>query len=142
MQEELTICQLSDLRKVSEIIHEIVSSSRKNVVLLHGNLGTGKTSLVKDYLRLVTGSDLADSPTFSLVNDYQTNHGKIHHFDLYRLNSLEDIEDIGFWEYVESGNTCFIEWPEKIAELLPENQRINVDIKLNLEQCREFSISY
>ncbi len=142
MQEKLIICSLEDLRNVSELVSAFIQSTGRNVVLLNGDLGTGKTSFVKDFVKLKTGLDQADSPTFSLVNDYDYNQGIIHHFDLYRIDSQEEIEDIGFWDYIESGNPCFIEWPDKIAHILPEEKLLNISIELNLNQCREFSVSY
>lgn len=114
----------------------------RNIVLLKGNLGAGKTTLVKQYVRFNGGDEHeVDSPTFSLVNSYKYNGREVHHFDLYRLDSLEEIEDIGFMEYIDSGNLCFIEWPEKIADFLPEDQMITIDIDVSLEQCRRYSFS-
>jgi|TARA_B110000967_G_scaffold144367_1_gene147763 tRNA threonylcarbamoyladenosine biosynthesis protein TsaE len=117
-------------------------SQQKHIYLLHGNLGAGKTTWVK-YLVSHLGGDArqVDSPTFSLVNTYEVNGTQIHHFDLYRLESLEEIEDIGFMEYIDSGNLCIIEWPEKIAEFLPTEDVLTLNISLHLEKCRKYSFS-
>tara|TARA_B110000091_G_scaffold32175_1_gene33618 strand:- start:743 stop:1114 length:372 start_codon:yes stop_codon:yes gene_type:complete len=117
-------------------------SQQKHIYLLHGNLGAGKTTWVK-YLVSHLGGDArqVDSPTFSLVNTYEVNGVRIHHFDLYRLESLEEIEDIGFMEYIDSGNLCIIEWPEKIAEFLPTEDVLTLNISLHLEKCRKYSFS-
>ena len=72
---------------------------------------------------------------------YKVNNRIIHHFDLYRLESAEEIEDIGFMEYIDSGDTCFIEWPEKIAEFLPTERIHNIDISISLNECREYTFS-
>jgi len=121
---------------------EYVVSQQKHIYLLYGNLGAGKTTWVK-YLVSHLGGDArqVDSPTFSLVNTYEVNGIQIHHFDLYRLESLEEIEDIGFMEYIDSGNLCIIEWPEKIAEFLPTEDVLTLNISLHLEKCRKYSFS-
>jgi tRNA threonylcarbamoyladenosine biosynthesis protein TsaE len=121
---------------------EYVVSQQKHIYLLHGNLGAGKTTWVK-YLVSHLGGDArqVDSPTFSIVNTYEVNGTQIHHFDLYRLESLEEIEDIGFMEYIDSGNLCIVEWPEKIAEFLPIEDILTLNISLHLEKCRKYSFS-
>ena len=81
-----------------------------------------------------------DSPTFSIVNAYNVAQKTIYHFDLYRLDSIEEIEDIGFMEYIDSGNLCFIEWPEKIASYLPTERVLTVNIALSSQECREYSL--
>jgi tRNA threonylcarbamoyladenosine biosynthesis protein TsaE len=111
----------------------------KNIVLLTGDLGAGKTTFVKHFLDSYFEENVeVDSPTFSIVNTYESRSKCVHHFDLYRLNTLEEIEDIGFMEYVESGNLCFVEWPEKIAEFLPEHQVIKLSISVPSSECREY----
>ena len=84
-------------------------------------MGVGKTSAVKQWLKSLNSKDLGSSPTFSIVNEYLSPTGVIYHFDFYRLNSLNEAEDIGLDEYFSSGRPCWIEWPENIGNLLPEN---------------------
>ncbi|PCJ63770.1 MAG: tRNA (adenosine(37)-N6)-threonylcarbamoyltransferase complex ATPase subunit type 1 TsaE [Bacteroidetes bacterium] len=115
---------------------------QKNIYLLKGDLGSGKTTFVKEFVQYLGGEGVhVDSPTFSIVNTYDFTGKIIHHFDLYRLESLEEIEDIGFMEYIDSGNTCFIEWPEKIAEFLPIERVVHIGITVSLNECREYSFS-
>ncbi|NNJ56659.1 MAG: tRNA (adenosine(37)-N6)-threonylcarbamoyltransferase complex ATPase subunit type 1 TsaE [Bacteroidia bacterium] len=142
MPQKFTVCNEEALSSVSNYLKSEIESTGRTIVLLNGNLGAGKTTLVKNYLNENYGVTDVDSPTFSLVNDYKINGKSIHHFDLYRLIDIVEIEDIGFWDYVDSENICFIEWPDKIADILPEDQVIKVDIDLSLNQCREFSIHY
>jgi tRNA threonylcarbamoyladenosine biosynthesis protein TsaE len=142
VQQQVTICAKRELEKASSLLNEILRESERNVVLLNGQLGAGKTAFVKHFILNKNENVEADSPTFSIVNDYNVNNEIIHHFDLYRLKSIDEIEDFGFWDYIDSGNLCFIEWPDKIADLLPQNQVITVDIALTLEQCREFTFYY
>lgn len=91
-----------------------------SVVLLQGTMGSGKTTLVNFIVRAAGGSN-ASSPTFSLVNEYDTPKGKIYHFDLYRLEKEEELTEIGFEEYLNSGHLCLIEWPELGASFYPED---------------------
>ena len=135
------ICMPDAWRSVSEELAQHIAQGR-NIVLLEGDLGAGKTTLVKDFVRLTAHGEEADSPTFSIVNAYETDEATIYHFDLYRLNTTEEVEDIGFWDYIESGSPCFIEWPDKIADILPENQVIRVQIEVNSSLCRDCSISF
>ena len=134
--------EICDIENDHTRMMEYVVSQQKHIYLLHGNLGAGKTTWVK-YLVSHLGGDArqVDSPTFSIVNTYEVNGTQIHHFDLYRLESLEEIEDIGFMEYIDSGNLCIIEWPEKIAEFLPTEDVLTLNISLHLEKCRKYSFS-
>ena len=134
--------EICDIENDHTRMIEYVVSQQKHIYLLYGNLGAGKTTWVK-YLVSHLGGDArqVDSPTFSIVNTYEVNGNQIHHFDLYRLESLEEIEDIGFMEYIDSGNLCIIEWPEKIAEFLPTEDVLTLNISLHLEKCRKYSFS-
>ena len=134
--------EICDIENDHTHMMEYVVSQQKHIYLLHGNLGAGKTTWVK-YLVSHLGGDARQvySPTFSIVNTYEVNGTPIHHFDLYRLESLEEIEDIGFMEYIDSGNLCIIEWPEKIAEFLPTEDVLTLNISLHLEKCRKYSFS-
>jgi len=142
MEQKFTVCSLEELTKVSSALIQLIEETGKHIVLLNGNLGTGKTTLVKNVVSSLNPEIEVDSPTFSIVNDYDLGSQIIHHFDLYRTNSMEEIEDFGFWDYVDSNNICFIEWPDKIADLLPQKQVITINIDLSLEQCREFTFYY
>ena len=91
------------------------------VVYLQGELGAGKTTLIREIVARLGADDTVTSPTFAIVNQYTTREGKnIYHFDFYRINRLEEAYDFGYEEYFYSGDLCLVEWPEKIEELLPE----------------------
>ncbi|QQR85520.1 MAG: tRNA (adenosine(37)-N6)-threonylcarbamoyltransferase complex ATPase subunit type 1 TsaE [Flavobacteriales bacterium] len=91
------------------------------VFALHGELGAGKTTLIKGFCRALGVVDSTSSPSFSLVNEYWSAHdGPVYHFDLYRLRDARELEGIGFTEYVDSDAYCFIEWPELADHLLPD----------------------
>jgi tRNA threonylcarbamoyladenosine biosynthesis protein TsaE len=87
-----------------------------------GSMGAGKTTLIKAICKELDVMDNVCSPTFAIVNEYQTQQGKtIYHFDFYRIKNLQEAFDIGYEEYFYSGNYCFVEWTEKIQDLLPES---------------------
>lgn len=108
------------LEEIDAAAQQLLDSNIKNIILFHGSMGAGKTTFIKALARRLGVKDMTGSPTFSLVNEYETEDGKIlYHFDLYRLNSEEEAYDMGIDEYFYSGNLCFIEWPEKTPNLIP-----------------------
>ncbi|MRI63755.1 tRNA (adenosine(37)-N6)-threonylcarbamoyltransferase complex ATPase subunit type 1 TsaE [Ornithobacterium rhinotracheale] len=110
------------------IAQEILPQLRQPVVLFRGEMGVGKTTLITAMLQTMQSEDEASSPTYALVNEYQTAKGTVYHFDFYRINSEEEAYDMGWEEYAYSGDFCFVEWPEKIENLLPENHHtINIE---------------
>ena len=107
------------LDDVAKVLLSQMSACR--VCVLQGEMGSGKTTLVKAFGKALGVVDTMASPTFSLVNEYVTISGeRVYHFDLYRLKSAYEVFDIGAEEYLYSGQYCFVEWPEKIWTLLPE----------------------
>ena len=107
---------LNQLRRASE---ELKKHITKNVVLICGEMGVGKTTLIKELLSLNGVVDNVSSPTFSIINEYLIdNNETIYHMDLYRINDITELENIGFFEYLESGRTCLIEWGEIVEELI------------------------
>lgn len=91
----------------------------RGTVCLHGEMGAGKTTFVRRFVSLFDIGDNVNSPSFSLLNIY--GNGRIHHFDLYRLKSVQEVEDLGFSEIWESDTISLIEWPERAEYLIPEN---------------------
>ncbi len=101
-----------------------------NCVAFYGEMGAGKTTLIKEICKLLGVCDITSSPSFSLINEYLSKEDKsIFHFDFYRINDIEEAYDIGYEDYFYSNSLCFIEWPEKIESLLPEN---HTNIKINI----------
>src|SRR5210317_70448 len=108
--------QLNQLSAVSE---DIKKNINKNIVLISGEMGVGKTTLIKEILRSMNVIDNISSPTFSIINEYNTNNEElIYHMDLYRIKSFNELEGIGLFEYLESGNLCIIEWGDMIEKII------------------------
>lgn len=113
-----TINQLNELDAVA---HRLLAEGRRwPVWLFEGEMGAGKTTLIKALCRALGVVSVVQSPTFSIVNEYTTHEGhSVYHFDCYRLRNEAEALDIGIEEYFDSGAYCFIEWPERIASLWP-----------------------
>jgi tRNA threonylcarbamoyladenosine biosynthesis protein TsaE len=100
----------------------------------YGEMGAGKTTLIKMICELLHVTDVVNSPTFSIINVYKTkNFKEIFHFDLYRLKTVEEVYDIGYEDYFYSDSYCFVEWAEKIENLLPDS---NVKVFIDVDQKR------
>lgn len=95
-----------------EIVEKILPQLKHNIFLLKGNLGAGKTTFTQFLLKNLKSEDEVSSPTYSIVNEYNTPKGKVYHFDLYRLKNIEEAYDIGIEEYLDNAFLCIIEWPE------------------------------
>ena len=110
------------LNQLKEISLKVTQNFNHKIVLISGEMGAGKTTLIKQILIGLNVIDNISSPTFSIINEYKTKSTDlIYHMDLYRINKIEELEEIGFFEYLESGNLCFIEWGEIIEDIIGEN---------------------
>ncbi|TVQ10703.1 MAG: tRNA (adenosine(37)-N6)-threonylcarbamoyltransferase complex ATPase subunit type 1 TsaE [Bacteroidetes bacterium] len=108
------------LGSIAEMI--VRDNPRARILAFYGKMGVGKTTLIKALCEYFKVTDIVGSPTFSIVNQYLSkNSNTLFHFDFYRLKKLEEAYDIGYEDYFYNGNYCFIEWPEKIESLLPED---------------------
>ena len=108
--------------EIQEVAKKIIAENPNKIVLLHGDMGVGKTTLIKALSKELGVKDATSSPTFSLVNEYQTVKNQyVYHFDVYRLKNETEALDMGIDDYLYSGNWCFIEWAEKIPNRSEEH---------------------
>ena len=108
--------QINQLKEVAEDVKKDINT---NIVLISGEMGVGKTTLIKEIFLSMNVIDNVSSPTFSIINEYRTKQNKVvYHMDLYRLKNISETEDIGLFEYLESGNLCIIEWGDMIEKLI------------------------
>ena len=126
--------ELDQLNKTSV---ELKKNINYNIVLISGEMGAGKTTLIKELLLHMSVIDNVSSPTFSIINEYSTSKDEIiYHMDLYRIKDIAELDNIGFFEYLESGRTCLIEWGEMIEELIDSDyNKFTLTVEDNLRTC-------
>jgi tRNA threonylcarbamoyladenosine biosynthesis protein TsaE len=116
---------IPSLDKIADAAQEFVSQiGEKRVFAFYGGMGAGKTTFIKAVCDQLGVNDAVTSPTFAIVNEYNSQMGPIYHFDFYRIKRASEVLDIGFDDYIYSGNLCLMEWPELIEDFLPEETTI------------------
>ncbi len=122
----LQIKNIDEINKIAKVIIDLFGSNK--VFLFNGKMGAGKTTLIKAISETMGVDQTVNSPTFSIVNEYESDKGEIiYHFDCYRIKNIKEALDLGAEEYLYSGNYCFIEWAENIAPILPDSA-VNINI--------------
>ena len=116
---EITITDIEHIGDAARQFVDVIGDHR--VFAFYGSMGAGKTTFIKAICEQLGVEDVITSPTFAIVNEYETNDRPIFHFDFYRIKRLEEVYDMGYEDYFYSGSLCFIEWPELIEELLPDD---------------------
>lgn len=132
---------LDSLENIQQTAKEIcLLFGERRVFAFNGEMGVGKTTLIKSICKEMGVIDQVNSPTFSIVNEYETNQGEIiYHFDFYRIKSIEEVQNAGITDYLYSGNICLMEWADKIAPLLPENY-VDIDMEEQDKGRRKITI--
>lgn len=128
----MTILTIRNLQTIKFTAKQFVTHLKNNpekVYCFNGKMGAGKTTFIKAICQEMGVTETVNSPTFSIINEYEANDGQIiYHFDCYRINKVQDALNFGAEEYLYSGNYCFIEWSENIASILPDDA-VNVEIE-------------
>lgn len=138
-----TVVFTYNLDEIEAVAEKVLSFLEKGMVLFQGDMGSGKTTFVSALLKSLGSSDSVSSPTFSIVNEYNlSNDSKVFHFDLYRIESLEEALNFGIEDYLNSNHWQFIEWPDRIKELIPNNaQSITIEHTENNKRSLKLTIN-
>ena len=129
---------IEEIGKTSKMILSLNPSSK--IFIFNGEIGSGKTTLIKAIIKELGYKGTVSSPTFSIINEY-LNGDKIYHFDFYRIKNKNELLDIGIDEYISSNNRCFIEWPNLITDMLPD-KHIELNIDVISSDVRKLTINY
>lgn len=134
----INIPDLKSIDKAAALFVDILDSKR--IVAITGEMGAGKTTFIQAICRVLGVPQIVNSPTFALINEYFTRSGEsIFHFDFYRIEDPAELFDIGYEEYMYSGSYCFIEWPEKANELIPD-EALRIKIEVRKDESRQIII--
>lgn len=121
-----------NLQDIEAIAQALLANFKSKVILLYGEMGVGKTTLIRSLAKQLGCEDEVQSPTYSIVNEYVLKNDKIYHFDLYRIESLEEAYNFGIEEYLYSGSWVIIEWPEIIESIIPDDsEKISISASKN-----------
>ena len=124
------------LDEIDLVAKRLLKKFKNKVIIFNGEVGSGKTTLIRSIVNELGTYDKISSPTFSIVNEYKVLNGIVYHFDFYRINNHNEALDIGIYEYLNSENWNFIEWADKIQVLLPKNL-IKINLSIISHQKRE-----
>lgn len=128
---------LNDLQSVAK---QLIEKANSKILLFYGDMGVGKTTLIKSIVKQLGCKEDVSSPTFSIVNEYKGVDSLIYHFDLYRINDIEEAYNFGIEDYLYSNNWSIIEWPEIIKDILPDGFN-TIDLTLNDDKTRTLKLS-
>lgn len=136
--------RINSLADIQEAAHQFVSAmGDNNVFAFYGKMGAGKTTFVKAVCECLGVTDVINSPTFAIVNEYRSDKAGelIYHFDFYRIKRIEEVYDMGYEDYFYSGALCFIEWPELVEEVLPlDAVRVDIEEKEDGSRLVKFNV--
>ena len=138
MKHTIIIKDLEDIDRAAGLFLSEIGENK--LIAFYAPMGAGKTTFTTALCRrLGVNEDAVSSPTFAIVNEYRTGNGEpMYHFDFYRITKTEEALDIGFYDYIDSGCLCIMEWPENIGDILPD-ETLHVTIKVNPDESRAIS---
>ena len=129
------------LSEVENVAKQLINSLSSKIIILYGSMGVGKTTLIKSLVKELGSDDKVSSPTFSIANQYELNNDTIYHFDLYRIENLEEAYNFGIEDYLYSNKWFIVEWPEIIENIVPKPfDRIHLE--LNPDNSRRLKLNY
>lgn len=129
-----------NIEQVETVAKQVIVAATSKIILFEGDMGVGKTTLIKTLVSLLGSDDLVSSPTFSLVNEYKGINDNIFHFDLYRVEEEEELYNFGIETYIYSDDYVFVEWPNLLKPLL-QDQFTTINIKLSENSTRELTLT-
>jgi len=129
-----------NIEQVETVAKQVLEAATSKIILFEGDMGVGKTTLIKTLVDLLGSEDLVSSPTFSLVNEYKGVNDNIFHFDLYRVDDEEELYNFGIETYIYSNDYVFVEWPNLLKPLL-QDQFTTINIKLSENSTRELTLN-
>ena len=124
------------LDEIKAVASKLITHFSEKTILFYGDMGVGKTTLIKELAKELGVVETLSSPTFSIVNEYQSTNNLLYHFDCYRLNSEQEAFDIGIEDYLNAGHFTFIEWPQNIGSFLSTTKCDKIELKLNANGTR------
>ncbi|GAA6530314.1 MAG: tRNA (adenosine(37)-N6)-threonylcarbamoyltransferase complex ATPase subunit type 1 TsaE [Prevotella sp.] len=133
--------KINSLDNIHEAAKQFIKNMGKgNIIAFYGKMGAGKTTFIKAICEELGVEDVITSPTFAIVNEYTTKTGEpIYHFDFYRIKKIEEVYDLGYEDYFDSSHLCFLEWPELITDLLPEDTlKVTISVEDDGSRVVEF----
>ena len=129
------------LNDIDTVAKQLINNVTAKTLLFYGDMGVGKTTLIKSIIENIGSLDNVTSPTFSIVNEYQTENELIYHFDFYRINDIEEAYNFGIEDYLYSNNWCLIEWPERLQSILPK-EADRIELVLNSDNSRSLKLNF
>lgn len=141
----LYICREVDMEitytldEIAVVAEQVLKFSKHKIFLFYGDMGVGKTTLIKEIAKKLGVLENLNSPSFSIINEYIINERKLFHFDFYRLKNENEFFELGIEEYIDSGHWCLIEWPQKAESSLPD-KTTKITIKINKNRSRTINI--
>lgn len=127
------------LNDVDKVAMQLIQNAKTKTLLIYGEMGVGKTTLIKQIVKSLGSHDEVTSPTFSIVNEYHSENDVIYHFDFYRIDDIEEAYNFGAEEYLYSNNWCIIEWPDRVESILPKLVD-KVNLVLNPDNTRTLKL--